>query len=262
MLSGRQQTNMLLWLLNASFQRGQYLQIQKYYPCGDNAGCMSEGFVSIKALLIWQIIKKKLKKDVEQCVRKSRNDLYRNGLSKSKGNKRETFKLLNNMLGKRDRNTLPDFTSEKELCNDFETYFVSKVSNVRNSITCNSSHINNATNSTVTPQEAKNSFGSFSTLTEKNLLDVLSSLTNKHCELDIIPTPLFKKCSKQLMPYLLYMINTSLLSGKFPTCFKTSLVKPILKNASYDRNTMSNYRPISNMCFLSKVMEKCVLNQL
>ena len=205
---------------------------------------------------------KKLKKDVEQCVRKSRNDRYRNGLSKSKGNKRETFKLLNNMLGKRDRNTLPDFTSEKELCNDFETYFVSKVSNVRNSITCNSSHINNATNSTVTPQEAKNSFGSFSTLTEKNLLDVLSSLTNKHCELDIIPTPLFKKCSKQLMPYLLYMINTSLLSGKFPTCFKTSLVKPILKNASYDRNTMSNYRPISNMCFLSKVMEKCVLNQL
>ena len=36
----------------------------------------------------------KLKKDVEQCVRRTRNTYYQNGLSKKEGNKRETFKLL------------------------------------------------------------------------------------------------------------------------------------------------------------------------
>ena len=203
----------------------------------------------------------KLKKDVEKCVRMSRNAFFRNGLSKSKGDKRESFKILNDMLGERKSNPLPDFTCEEELCNDFEKYFISKVNNVRNSI----SHMtfpDNIQPCKETPLSTIRNFNSFSLVSKSDFRNILRSLTNKHCELDIIPTPLFKSCSEELMEYLLHIINTSLQSGIFPDHFKSALVKPKLKHASDDRNINKNFRPITNLCFLSKVIEKCVLKQL
>ena len=202
----------------------------------------------------------KLQKDVEKSVRASRNLFYKNGLSKNKGDKRETFKLLNDMLGERKSNPLPDFTCEKELCDDFEKYFVSKVDKVRNSI----KHITLSEHIPTygAPQNTISDFCSFSPVNENNYRDILRSLTNKHCELDIIPTPLFKNCSEELSEYVLHVINTSLQSGVFPDHFKEALVKPKLKKTSLDRNDNKNFRPVTNLCFLSKVIEKCVLKQL
>ena len=205
-----------------------------------------------------------LVKDVQHSVRNARNAFYGNQLSTSKGIKRKTFKLLDTMLGKsNNKNPLPDFTSEKDLCNNFETYFSKKVSTARNSISNTS--LQNIDFDEITLHYGngiKSHLSSFLPVTKTDLISVFSSLSNKHCELDIIPTKFFKRCSEQLMPYILHIINTSLSTGKFPASFKNSLVKPILKNKSNDKNTMSSYRPISNMCFLSKVVEKCVLQQL
>ena len=46
-----------------------------------------------------------------------------------------------------------------------------------------------------------------------------------------------------------------------PQCFKHALVKPLLKKANLDPNCLSNYRPVSNLPFLSKVLERIVLKQ-
>ena len=165
------------------------------------------------------------------------------------------------MFGERKSNPLPDFTCEKELCDDFETYFASKVENIRNSI----SHLalpDNMQTCNDTSQSCVPHFCSFSLVSKSNFYDILRSLSNKHCELDIIPTPLFKKCSEDFIEYVLHIINTSLQSGRFPDLFKSALVKPKLKHVSDDRNINKNFRPITNLCFLSKVIEKCVLKQL
>ena len=57
-------------------------------------------------------------------------------------------------------------------------------------------------------------------------------------------------------------INKSLLSGEAPSEFKTAVFKPLLKKASLDPNLMKNYRPVSNLPFLAKILEKVVLMQL
>ncbi len=58
------------------------------------------------------------------------------------------------------------------------------------------------------------------------------------------------------------MVNTSLLSGTFPNSLKTAVVKPLLKKRNLDNTMLSNYRPISNLPFIGKIIENVVFNQL
>ena len=58
------------------------------------------------------------------------------------------------------------------------------------------------------------------------------------------------------------MINLSLLSGYVPQSFKVAVIKPLLKKPTLDPGVLANYRPISNLPFLSKILEKVVAKQL
>ena len=91
---------------------------------------------------------------------------------------------------------------------------------------------------------------------------MLAQSPDKHCDLDPLPTSLLKKCSSVLLPTITNIINLSLSEGTFPDHFKHSQVTPLLKKPSLDREILSNYRPISNLSFLSKLAEKIVKSRL
>lgn len=61
---------------------------------------------------------------------------------------------------------------------------------------------------------------------------------------------------------VLAITNYSLLTGYVPQSFKTALIKPILKKHNLDPNELTNYRPISNLPYFSKLLEKTVARQL
>src|SRR6218665_494380 len=84
----------------------------------------------------------------------------------------------------------------------------------------------------------------------------------RQCELDPIPTSLLKDGASALVPVITKIINLSLSSGNFQMVFKHSLVTPLLKKANLDKENPSNYRPISNLSFLSKLTEQFVLARL
>ena len=56
--------------------------------------------------------------------------------------------------------------------------------------------------------------------------------------------------------------NSSFQSGKFPSVLKTAMVTPLLKKANLDKDVLKNYCPISNIPFLSKVLEKVAAKQI
>ena len=58
------------------------------------------------------------------------------------------------------------------------------------------------------------------------------------------------------------VVNLSLESGCFPDLLKSARVKPLIKNQNLDPEQLKNYRPISNLPTLSKVIEKVVTRQL
>ena len=65
-----------------------------------------------------------------------------------------------------------------------------------------------------------------------------------------------------LLPSITNIINVSLAEGVVPSCFKHALVTPLLKKKDLDTNVLKNYRPVSNLPFLSKILEKIVLKRL
>ena len=79
---------------------------------------------------------------------------------------------------------------------------------------------------------------------------------------DPIPTPLLKEVLPQLLPFITQIVNESLSSGIFPLELRTALVNPLIKKASLDPNNYKNYRPVSNIPYLSKVIEKIVSHRL
>ncbi|KAK3539230.1 hypothetical protein QTP86_031269 [Hemibagrus guttatus] len=68
--------------------------------------------------------------------------------------------------------------------------------------------------------------------------------------------------SPDLLPFITTVINGSLTSGHVPTAFKKARVIPILKKPALDPSDISNYRPVSLLSFLSKVLKRVVCNQL
>ena len=82
----------------------------------------------------------------------------------------------------------------------------------------------------------------------------------------------YREADCELCHYLEYLdiliapitsiINASLEQGKCPNFFKQAHVTPILKKSSIDKEVFKNYRPVSNLNFISKILERVVAAQL
>ena len=82
------------------------------------------------------------------------------------------------------------------------------------------------------------------------------------CDLDPIPTNILKALLDILLKPITTIINLSLESGTFPLSFKEAHVTPLLKKSNLPVNNLKNYRPVSNLSFISKIIEKVVSNCL
>ncbi len=80
--------------------------------------------------------------------------------------------------------------------------------------------------------------------------------------LDPIPTSLFQSCFASLCPVVLSIINDSLCTGVVPPSFQIAAVTPVPKKTNIDYENLSNFRPISNLPFLVKILERVVASQL
>ena len=88
------------------------------------------------------------------------------------------------------------------------------------------------------------------------------SASCKSSDLDPLPTGLVKDCIDVLVTLIVSIVNLPLSEGCFPTYFKSVLVSPLLKKSTLNRDYMKNYRPVSNLSFLSKILEKVVASRL
>ena len=101
----------------------------------------------------------------------------------------------------------------------------------------------------------------FSLITEEKVHKLINSSTNKSCTLDPMPTSLVKDCIYVLLPIITKMINLSLESGLFTDDWKCALVPPLLKKPGLDL-LFKNYRPVSNLQYVSKLTERMVFEQI
>jgi hypothetical protein len=94
--------------------------------------------------------------------------------------------------------------------------------------------------------------------TEEEVEKVVKGSKTKSCSLDPIPTQLLKDCLEALLPTITKLVNLSLELSTMPVNLKKALVTPLLKKALLDCEIFKHYRPVSNLAFISKVVERIV----
>ncbi len=105
-------------------------------------------------------------------------------------------------------------------------------------------------------------FSSFSQVTVSEVAALLDKCPSKSSLRDPIPTFLLKEFSDILVHPITNIINLSLSSGIFPDEMKLAFVTPLLKKSDLDPNKLCNYRPVSNLSFLSKLVERVCVKQI
>ena len=91
---------------------------------------------------------------------------------------------------------------------------------------------------------------------------MITSGNSKSCALDPILTSLVKKLLPTLLTLLLRIVNMSLQTSTMPDALKCATVKPLLKKTSLDPEDLHNYRPVSNLSYVSKLIEEAAVTQM
>ena len=91
--------------------------------------------------------------------------------------------------------------------------------------------------------------------------EIINNMKNsKSCGLDNIDSFVLKLASDELTPSITHIVNLSITRNNFPSLWKTSKVIPLFKKE--DATLPKNYRPVSLLPILSKILERAVYNQL
>ena len=203
--------------------------------------------------------------DANFILNKQRDSYYISRLATASGDPKETYRIVNSLLDKEFGKQLQPNGKDDEIARNLQTFFDNKVARIYESV----SELSKAYD--IKPQlqhEEENPstkvpmMSSFKVMSASEVASVIQSMGSKSCCLDPIPTSLLKMCLGELLPIITLILNSSLQSGQFPDTPKTAVVKALLKKISLDADDRSNYRPVSNLSFISKIIEKCVHLQL
>ena len=186
-------------------------------------------------------------------LEKSKCNHYSNIVAENQGNPKALWNCFKKILHRSSVAVLPDYTNKTDLANTFCKFFYDKILKIRSTLQ------SSIPSSVTRPNPTKNTLSSFTPVSEEELLKILKSSPSKSCDLDPIPTSLVKECGDILITRITKIVITE---GSFPNCFKMAYVTPLQKKPSLDRNILKNYRPVSNLSFISKLIEKVVARQL
>ena len=203
---------------------------------------------------------------VHREIHAKQHNLVSNMISKAKKNylchkivncdsSRELFHLSSQTMGKLGDTMLPSNISPESLPDKFNEFFVHKTDEIRLSFDPDRPIPTNSVEFSGT------AFAEFQLATEDFVQTIVQEMPQKSCDLDPISTSVLCDCLDEIIPIVTSIMNKSLSSGIVPQCFKHALVKPLLIKASLDPNCLKHYPPVSNLPFLSKVLERIVLKQ-
>ena len=194
------------------------------------------------------------KKEVRALTDAAKSRHYLQVIDENKNDPKRIFSIMDDLLGNKKVLVLPPGREDCELATLFNDFFIEKVANIRAGIPVTSQDL---------PSERVDCvLDSWDPVSEEDVRKFVMDAPSKSCALDPISTSLLKQCLDALLPTITLIINKSLSVGIVPSQLKQAKVVPLIKKPSLDPSTLANYRPVSNLPFLSKVLEKVVLAQL
>ena len=140
---------------------------------------------------------------------------------------------------------------DSQLAEEFATFFLEKIDRIRDRFKGIALY---QPRQLGTPQLEK-----FALISSRQLEKTIHKMKPKTCALDLIPTSRLQEIIG-CIPAITHLVNSSLDQGAFCDKWKEALVQPLIKKKSLGTQN-SNYRPVSNLSFISKIIEKVTLEQ-
>ena len=138
---------------------------------------------------------------------------------------KQLFSITNTLLGKSKTSSLPSPIPSALLPQRFCDFFVNKISTIRDKLSSQTMSLPSVIHTVFdgSPLTA------FHPVSESIVCEVLNKTAIKTCELDPLPSSLLAELIDDLFPSFTSVINDSLLTGRFPSVFKSAVVRPLLK---------------------------------
>lgn len=194
-----------------------------------------------------------------KLINASRRDFFQEQLA-SATDARQRWRIAKQLLHSTD--TVHNRTADElnSLCTLFSNYFVDKISTLKRAVAGGLASLPIIPNfpDAICPSLK---FNSIRSVTYVEVLNLISSMQSKTSSVDYIPTSLIKACPTVFSDLIVTLANLSFHDGIFPTMFKTAAVTPLIKKAGLDEDSPANYRPISNLNNISKILERLFLSR-
>ena len=204
----------------------------------------------------------KARNEYFRAIKIKKQAYYASLFKKQNNNLKQTWRAINNLLGKAKPKSCSSLKINNQIVNDvkpitnhFNQYFSNVGYALREKLPQSCCDFK-----TYLPKSSSKSLY-LNPVTPMEVKRVITELKSKHsCGLDGISTRILKLCPDNIALILAHIFNLSLSEGVFLKAFKQAKVIPVFKKGStYDVN---NYRPISLLPVMSKVLEKLVYTRL
>ena len=192
------------------------------------------------------------------ALNSAKSEYYKAQITKSDQN--QLFHVINGLFKVKPVPPLPSYESPQSLAEDFNDYFSSKIQALRDNLQ-KSSLLTMDMHVAIDSSPCRCSFSEFAVVSENYTSDIIEHFKPKSCMLDPAPTQVLIQSADVLADPLTKLINASLTSGMFPTSLKQGVIHPSIKRQALDRQMFSSYRPITNIAFLSKTLERVAAAQ-
>ena len=201
-------------------------------------------------------------KAYHKAIEQAKQEYLSNLVSKTSHSSKTLWQTVNKLLHRNTPKKLPAAVPSQSLPGRFLNFFTDKITTLRQKLSSHNQHHALHSEQPASPQVTPPRFSNFRPADIETITSLILSSPDKQCELDPIPTCLLKKCCHILAPSITKIVNLSLTTGSFPSSFKHAIVTPLIKKPNLDAESLSNYRPISNLPFLSKLVERVVKSQI
>ncbi len=206
---------------------------------------------------------KSYKNKLQTLIRKSKRKYYYSKFESAKNNMKETWKTINNVIGKQKKQTVQTNFKDKqnkiltdpvEISNRFNDFFVQVgpelASNIQSTGKKYYEYLGNSRSSSMYLKP----------IVEMDIIKIIEKFNpNKSPGHDNIGNFILKKVGSEVAKPLTMIFNLSLSTGIVPEKLKTAKVIPIFKKD--DPEVFSNYRPVSLLPCLSKILERLVFDR-
>ena len=197
-------------------------------------------------------------------INKKKQDYYQNRFTKYRSNLKKTWQTINGILGRSKHKNIKTHCiinngkvihEPYEIANSFNEHFVNISSTLTSQLPAATTSFQDYLSSPIS-----STMFFFPTSPNEIKFTISNFASKQSAGWDEIPSIILKCLPDNVIFILCYIFNQSLSQGKFISGFKHSKVIPLLKKG--DPKNLTNYRPISLLSCISKILEKLVHKRL